>query len=360
MDLERILNLNEFEEFARASMEPFAYDYYAGGAGEELTVLDNIDAFARYRLRPRVLVDVAKIDTSTTMLGTEVAIPVGFAPTALHKLAHPDGELASARVCGQSGALMCLSTLSSCSLEDVAEHSEGPRWFQLYVHKRHDVARDLVQRAAASGYSAIVVTADLPVPGYRERELRDNMTIPDYAGPANFSEHATSEEFKDFLIDLQDQSLEWNDLSWIRDASGGLPLVVKGILTHEDALLALEHGADAVIVSNHGGRQLDRSPASVDVLEEVVEAVAGRAEVYLDGGVRRGVDVVTALALGARGVFVGRPLLYALAAAGEAGVRRAFQLLHAEIENAMALLGTTSIDRITRAHVMRDTSGRGV
>lgn len=360
MDLDRILNLNEFEEFARASMEPFAYDYYAGGAGEELTVRDSIDAFTRYRLRQRVLVDVAEIDTSTTMLGMEVAIPVGFAPTALHKLAHPDGELASARVCGQSGALMCLSTLSSCSLEDVAEHSEGPRWFQLYVHKRHEVARDLVQRAAASGYSAIVVTADLPVPGYRERELRHDLTIPDYAGPANFGKHATSEEFKDFLIDLQDQSLEWNDLSWIRDASGDLPLVVKGILTHEDALLALEHGADAVIVSNHGGRQLDRSPASIDALEEVVEAVAGRAEVYVDGGVRRGVDVVTALALGAQGVFVGRPLLYALAAAGDAGVRRAFRLLHAEIENTMALLGTTSIDRITRAHVTRDRTGRGV
>ena len=351
MDLERILNLNEFEELARANMGPAAFDYYAGGAGDEVTMAENSNAFSRYRLRPRVFVDVTRVDTRTTLLDTPVALPVGFAPTALHKLAHPDGELASARAAAEAGALLCLSTLSTYSIEDVASVGEGPRWFQLYVHKQRDLAVDLVRRAAAAGYDAIVLTVDLPVPGYREREYRHVLTIPEEARPANFGNRATEREFNDYLVDLQDQSLSWDDLAWIREAADGLPLVLKGILTAEDALLGVERGVDGIIVSNHGGRQLDRSPAAIEVLEEIVQAVGDRAEVYLDGGVRRGVDVVTALALGARAVFLGRPLLFALAAAGEDGVSRAFDLIRSELENAMALLGTPTIGAIRRAHV---------
>jgi len=351
VDLERILNLNEFEEPARENMAPFAFDYFVGGASDEVTLRANIDAFDRFALRPRVFVDVSSIDPSTTMLGAPVSIPVAFAPTALHKLAHPDGEIASALACNEASALMCLSTLSSVSIEDVAEASTGPRWFQLYVHKERAVATDLVQRAVASGYSAIVVTVDLPVPGYREREYRQDFTTPEDARPVNFGNTMTEQEFNHYLVGLQDQTLTWDDLEWMREAAGDVPLVVKGILTAEDAVLAVEHGVEGIMVSNHGGRQLDRSPAAIDVLEEVVQAVGARAEVYLDGGVRRGADVLIALGLGARAVFIGRPFLYALATAGEAGVGRALQLIRAEIENSMALLGTPSIADIHRSHV---------
>ncbi len=351
VDLERILNLNEFEEPARANMAAFAFDYVAGGASDEVTLRANIDAFGRFALRPRVFVDVSSVDPATTMLGSPVAMPVAFAPTALHKLAHPDGEIASTLACNEAGVLMSLSTLSSVSIEDVAAVSTGPRWFQLYVHKERAVATDMVQRAVASGYSAIVVTADLPVPGYREREYRQDLTIPDDARPMNFGNRATEEEFNHYLVGLHDQSLTWDDLEWMREAAGDVPLVVKGILTAEDAVLAVEHGVEGIMVSNHGGRQLDRAPASLDVLEEVVQAADGRAEVFLDGGVRRGADVLIALGLGARAVFIGRPLLYALATAGEAGVCRALELIRAEIENSMALLGTRSVGDIHRSHV---------
>jgi isopentenyl diphosphate isomerase/L-lactate dehydrogenase-like FMN-dependent dehydrogenase len=351
VDLERILNLSEFEGPARENMAPYAFAYFAGGASDEVTLRGNIEAFGRFALRPRVFVDVSSIDPATTMLGVRVSIPVAFAPTALHKLAHPDGEIASALACNGAGALMCLSTLSSVSIEDVAQVSTGPRWFQLYVHKERSVAIDLVQRAVASGYSAIVVTADLPVPGYREREYRHDLTIPDDARPVNFGNTATEEEFNHYLVGLHDQSLTWDDLGWMREAAGDVPLVLKGILTAEDAILAVEHGVAGIIVSNHGGRQLDRSPAAIDVLEEIVQAVGDRAEVYLDGGVRRGADVLIALGLGARAVFLGRPLLYALATAGEAGVGRAFELIRAEIENSMALLGTATLGDIHRSHV---------
>jgi (S)-2-hydroxy-acid oxidase len=352
MDLERVLNLNQFEPYAREKMRSYAFDYYFGGAADELTMRSNLDAWNRYSLRPRVFVDVASVDISSSMMGEKVSMPVGFAPTAVHKLAHPDGELASARASGDAGVLLCLSTLSSYSIEEVAQQSDAPHWFQLYVHKERDLSIDLVQRAVASGYSGIVVTADLPVPGYRERELAQDLTMPDDARPANFPNTATEEEFNDYLIDLHDQSLTWDDLSWIRDAAGDVPVLVKGILTEEDAVLAREHGAAGIIVSNHGGRQLDRTPAAIDVLEEIVQ-VAGGCEVYLDGGVRRGTDVVIALALGAQGVFVGRPLLYALATAGEEGVSRALELMGAEIANAMTLLGVTSVDEITPAHIRR-------
>ncbi|MGH2774944.1 MAG: alpha-hydroxy acid oxidase [Actinomycetota bacterium] len=351
MDLERILNLNQFEPYAREQMKPYGFDYYFGGAGDEVTMRSNLNAWDRYSLRPRVFVDVSSVDFSSSMLGAQVSMPVGFAATALHKLAHPDGELASARAAGEAGTLLCLSTLSTYSIEEVARQNSGPRWFQLYVHKERDMAIDLVQRAVASGYSAIVVTADLPVPGYRERELAHGLTVPEDARPANFPNTATDEEFNDYLIGLHDQSLTWDDLTWIRDAAGEVPVIVKGILTEEDAVLAREHGSAGIIVSNHGGRQLDRSPAAIDVLEEIVQAAGGGCEVYLDGGVRRGTDVVIALALGAQGVFIGRPLLYALAAAGADGVRRALELMRGEIANAMTLLGVTRVDDITRAHI---------
>lgn len=348
MSLQGVLNLAELEVLARAAMDPGAFDYYYGGAADEITLKENIEAFRRYRLRPRVLIDVSAVDVGTELLSTRVSMPVGLAPAALHKLAHRDGEVATARAAADAGALLCLSTLSSCTLEEVAEASAGPRWFQLYVYKDRSLAEDLVKRVAEAGYEALVLTVDLPVAGYRERDLRNQFETPHYATPASLTADKEFLESIDFALD---QSLSWSDLEWIRSISD-LPLVVKGVLTPEDARIAVEHGAAAVWVSNHGGRQLDRTPAPIDVLEDVVQAVEGRAEIYLDSGVRRGTDVIVALALGARAVFIGRPYLWGLAAGGQAGVARALELMSAELVNAMTLLGVRNLGEITRAHVM--------
>jgi 4-hydroxymandelate oxidase len=344
-----LVNLDDFEAAARACMDPGAFGYVVGGAGDEEALRDNRMAFARWRLRPRVLVDVATVDLATTLLGRRVAMPVGLAPTARQGLAHPDGEQAVARAASAAGVLQVVSTMSSDSLETIAGAGDGPRWFQLYVHKDRGVTRSLVERAAAAGYGAIVLTVDFPVPGRRERELRDGFEL-EWGGLGNFPELGGGVEFLPLMAALHDQQLAWPDLAWIRGLSS-LPLVVKGILTAEDARLAVEHGADAVIVSNHGGRQLDRTPATIDVVPEVVKAVRKRAEVYLDGGVRRGVDVLVALALGARAVFVGRPHFFALAVGGEDGVAQMLGCLRDELENAMQLLGTPRVADVGRAHV---------
>jgi len=340
-------NLDEFEGIARARMTPEHFDYVAGGAGEERSLADNRAAFRRYRLRPRMLVDVSTIELGTSVLGTPIALPVAVAPMALQALAHPDGELPIARAAAAAGALYCLSTVSSRSLEDVAQVSSGPRWFQLYVNDRPQ-ARRLVERAAAARYSAIVLTVDLPELGYRERDLRNGFEL---AGPwGNLP--ADEAEGLDDLLDMRGVALTWRDLAEIRSWSS-LPLVLKGILTAEDARLAVEHGADGILVSNHGGRQLDAVVAPLDALGEVVAAAGGRAEVYLDGGIRRATDVLVALALGARAVFIGRPFFYALSL-GEDGVARAFAIMRQELELAMALLGTPSLDLIGPEHVRRD------
>jgi isopentenyl diphosphate isomerase/L-lactate dehydrogenase-like FMN-dependent dehydrogenase len=346
--LEDVVNLEGFEPVARERMEPAGYSYCVGGAADEVTLRENVAAFRRRKLRPRVLVDVSSIDTTTELLGQRVSLPVGLAPTALNGLAHPEGEAAVARAAQHAGALFCISTLSSSSLEEAAA-AGGPRWFQLYVNEDRSLTERIVKRAHDAGYSALVLTVDLPVVGYRERELRSPITFSNHRA-GNFDELVqAAEDLPHVFRTLFDQTLSWRDIEWVRSIWDG-PLVIKGILTAEDATLAVEHGADAVLVSNHGGRQLDRAPASIDVLEEVVDAVAGGAEIYLDGGVRRGPDVMVALALGAKAVFIGRPYIYALAAGGEAGVARCLRLLSAEIENAMALLGVQSTAEITRAH----------
>jgi 4-hydroxymandelate oxidase len=346
--MRQLVNWHELAERAEAVLEPVAWAYASGGAADEVTLRDNEAAWSRHRLRPRVLVDVAKVDTTTTLLGTPVSMPVGVAPTALHGLHCADGELATSSAAASEGLLFVLSTLSSRTLEDLAD-VDGPRWFQLYAHKERAIATDVVARAVAAGYTAIVVTADLPVLGKRERELRAEYewgTAHTYGTFTRYVEgygEAVSEGLHEFR-------LTWDDLAWLR-SEAGLPLVVKGISTPADAALAVEHGADAVWVSNHGGRQLDTVAATADVLEACVDAVAGRAEVYVDGGIRRGTDVLAALALGADAVFAGRPWLYALASGGAAGVVEAAGVMRAELEGAMALLGTPTIDAVTRDHV---------
>jgi isopentenyl diphosphate isomerase/L-lactate dehydrogenase-like FMN-dependent dehydrogenase len=317
------VNVWDYEQLAEQKLDANAHTYFVGGSGDEVTLRDNLAAFKRRKLRPRVLVDVSSVSTATTILGTEVALPILIAPLALQRMAHPDGELATARAAAAAGTIMCLSTAATARPAEVAAAAPGaPRWFQVYVFADRSQTADLIAEAVESDFSALVLTVDTPYLGRRERDLRIDFKVPEH-------------------------------LTVSGDLFGGydLPVVVKGILTAEDARLACEHGAAAIVVSNHGGRQLDGVSSSLDVLEEIVEAVDGRAEVLLDGGVRRGTDALKALALGARGVLIGRAMLWGLAVAGEEGVMHVLELLRNEVELGLALLGCASPAEVTRAHV---------
>ena len=344
----------DFERLAEERLEPGAFGYYAGGAGDELALVGNVEAWRRLTLRPRVLVDVSAVSTATTVLGTTVSMPLLVAPTAIQKLAHPDGETGMARAAAAAGTVMCLSTLATSAPAEVAAAAPGaPRWFQLYVLRDRGVTRSLVDQAVEHGYGAIVLTVDAPRLGRRERDFRTRFRVPaEIVVPSMAAlggwEGATPLE----LLGAIDPSLTWSDLEELR-ALSPLPLVLKGIQTAEDATLAVERGADALVVSNHGGRQLDAVAPTAELLPEVVEAVAGRIEVYVDGGIRRGSDVVKALALGARAVLAGRGPLWGLASGGEEGARRVLELLREETELALALCGCTSPAAVTREHLTR-------
>ena len=351
-----IVSLAEFEPLARAVMDSAAFDYVAGGAWDELSLGEAEAAWRRRRLRPRVLVDVADTDPSTTLLGGPAALPVAIAPMAAQGLGHPDAEIAMARAAASAGIPMIVSTMSTCSLEDVAAAAPAAtRWFQLYNQADPGRSRWLVERAEAAGYGAIVVTVDLPVLGYRERDLRSgfdlSVTLGNFADepPTHASHGATGSGYDILTADL-DRGLTWAGIDAIRSWTR-LPIVLKGILTAEDARLAVEHGIDGIVVSNHGARQLDRTVATADALEPIVDAVAGRTEVWVDGGIRRGLDIATALALGARAVLVGRPMFWALAAGGQAGVERALAILRTETTLALTLLGAAAPGDLGRAHV---------
>ncbi|HSG85043.1 MAG TPA: alpha-hydroxy acid oxidase [Candidatus Limnocylindrales bacterium] len=349
VDLDAVLSLDGFEPLARERMEPAAFGYVAGGSWDEVTLRENVDAWQRRRFRPRVLVDLRSLDVSGTFLGRPSALPVAVAPMALHGLAHPEGELATARAAAAASVPFCLSTSSSRTIEEVAAAApDAERWFQLYLVHDLDYSRGLVERAAAAGYRALVLTVDLPVLGYRERDRRTGFVMPPMG---NLVDAPAAPRGRYGEIEGQgSMGLTWADLATVRGWSS-MPLVLKGILTAEDARLAVEHDVAAIVVSNHGARQLDRSPATVDVLEEVVDAVEGRIPVWVDGGIRRGLDVLIARALGAEGVLLGRPLLWALAAGGQAGVERAFAILREELGIALPILGAASLDEVTRAHL---------
>lgn len=375
-NLERMLNIADLEKAARRRLPKALYDGIAGGAGDELTLGANQSAYLEIRLMPRVLNDVSTRDLSTVILGSAVSSPLMLDPTGYQRMAHSSAELAVAAAAGKAGTLFALSTVTSYAMEDVKAASSGPAWFQLYQPRGDAGAADaLIDRAAAAGFAALCVTVDTTVRAFRERDARNGFTIPFKIGPRMIVEGARKPQWAlDFVrSSLRDRSdhggpkmlsiseaqqamnsamrpITWADLARIRARWTG-PLVVKGVLRADQCEQILAAGVDGIVVSNHGGRLLDTGPATIEALPAIADAVDGRAQIFIDGGIRRGTDVVKALALGADGALVGRPFLYGLAVAGEAGVTKVLQILNSEIERAMGFLGARKISEIDRSCV---------
>jgi 4-hydroxymandelate oxidase len=350
-----IINLNDIERKAAEQISHNAHEYYVGGGADEITIAENKRAFQEIALLPRVLRDVSQRSLTASLLGQTFAMPIGIAPTAMQRLAHADGELATARAAAAMNVPMILSTTSTIALEDVASVKGAPLWFQIYVYKDREATREMAARAAASGYKALVLTVDTPYLGKREREIRVGFHLPPNLELPNFRAiGATSVDvvkqgsgLAQHFMDNIDPALTWKDVEWLRTVSG-LPVVVKGILRSDDATMAAEHGAAGIIVSNHGGRQVDTALATIRALPAIAEAVENRLDIMLDGGVRRGTDVLKALALGAKAVFLGRPILWGLGYDGEQGVTRVLEILRDEFDLTMALCGCRSVAEITR------------
>jgi isopentenyl diphosphate isomerase/L-lactate dehydrogenase-like FMN-dependent dehydrogenase len=351
--IQDFVTVGDFERVAAEKLEAGVAGYFFGGAGDEVTLGENVEAWSRWRLRPRVLAGLDSWSTRVELLGGEVSMPILVAPVAYQGLVDPEGEAAMARAAAAAGTVMCLSTLATMRPRPVAEAAPGGRrWFQLYCFRDEAVTRALVEEACECGYEAIVVTVDAPRGGNRERDRRTGFRIPAEVGVPSVEAALGSDRAVTIeeTFELMNPALTWEYLGELA-ADCRVPILVKGVLTAEDAALAVEHGAAGAIVSNHGGRQLDRSPATADVLGEIVDAVEGRVPVLVDGGVRRGVDVAIALALGADAVLVGRPALWGLAAGGEAGARRVLEVLRAELELTLALCGCASPAELSRTHL---------
>lgn len=341
----------DYEALAQERMSPGNWAYFAGGTGDEWTLRENVAAFARLPLRSRVLRDLTGASTRLTLLGAELDAPILLAPVAFQRLAHPDGEIATALAARAVGALMVVSTQASVALEEIAGQASAPLWFQLYIQPDRTFTEELVRRAERAGYSALVVTVDAAVNGVRNREQRAGFMPPPGVDAVNLrGMRELPPPLPDTLLfgtPLLESAPTWVDLEWLRGLTR-LPILVKGIVDPEDARRALAAGMDGIVVSNHGGRALDGVPAAIDLLAPVVDAVAGAVPVLMDGGVRRGIDVLRALALGARAVLIGRPQVFALAAAGAPGVAHVLRILRAELELAMALTGCRDLGAIDR------------
>jgi 4-hydroxymandelate oxidase len=359
-----MINLNtlDYENNAKEVLSQTTWDYYSSGAWSESTLKDNIAAFERFKLRPRVLRDVSHRSLQTSILGQPIESPILIAPSAFHCLAHPEGELATAKAANQAGTMMILSTLSTKSIEEVSQvrtalNPNVGQIFQLYVHRDRELTRSLVERAYAAGFCAICLTVDTPMLGKRERDSRNQFTLPPELELANFrgTKLALDGEIQQtesgLFTYVQQQispAITWADIDWLVSISP-LPIMVKGILRGDDAVRAIEHGAQAIVVSNHGGRQLDGAVSTMDALEEVVTAVDGRCEVLVDGGIRRGVDALKALSLGAKAVLIGRPVLWGLSVAGSEGVAHILEIFKEELDLAMALSGCACLTDIDRS-----------
>lgn len=355
-----IVNVSEYEAVAKQKLPKMVFDYYASGAEDQWTLKENRNAFERIRFRPRILIDVTHVDMTTTVLGFKISMPIMIAPTAMQRMAHPEGELATARAASAAGTIMTLSSWATSSVEEVSSTGPGIRFFQLYVYKDRHVVAQLVRRAEKAGFKAIALTVDTPRLGRREADIKNRFTLPPHLTLKNFEgldlgkmDKTTDSGLASYVAGQIDRSLSWKDVKWLQTITK-LPILVKGVLTAEDTRLAIQAGAAGIIVSNHGARQLDYVSATISCLEEVVKAAQGRLPVFLDGGVRRGTDVFKALALGASGIFIGRPVVYGLAAEGEAGVSKVLQMLRDEFELTMALSGCCSVREINRNYIQTE------
>jgi 4-hydroxymandelate oxidase len=349
------VNLFDFEMLARARMSPMAWEYISGGAGDEVTLRWNRESYDRIRLRPRILVDVSRLDTRVKLFGRELPFPILIAPAAYQRLIHPEGEIATAKGASASGATMVVSTMATASVEEISAASTRPLWFQLYVQPDRAFTRDLVQRAEAAGCQALVVTVDTPVVGLRNREMRIKFALPPgmdrpnlrgLKSAASGASHLPPEN--QIYSAVLDPKLTWKEIEWLRSFAR-TPVLLKGVLNPDDAELAVKSGVSGIIVSNHGSRNLDTLPATIDALPEVAAKVAGRIPVLMDGGIRRGTDVLKAIALGASAVLIGRPYLFGLSVAGAEGVARVVNILRREFEMAMALTGRARIGDIDQS-----------
>ncbi|XP_020505277.1 hydroxyacid oxidase 1 [Labrus bergylta] len=366
MSMQRVC-VSDFEKEARKILPKAVYDYYHSGADEQHTLADNEAAFNRWNLVPRVLRDVSTVDLSVSLLGQKLSMPICVAATAMQRMAHPEGEIATARACQTLGTGMMLSSWATSTIEEVMsaviDSQDGGcvLWLQLYIYKDRELTLSLVRRAEAAGYKAIFVTVDTPYLGRRWDDMRNHFKLPPHLSMSNFStaslafsegNYGKDSGLAVYVAKSIDPTLCWDDITWLKKQTH-LPVIVKGVLNGEDAVQALKYGVDGILVSNHGARQLDGVPATLDVLEEVVKAVQGRCDVYLDGGVRRGTDVLKAIALGAKAVFIGRPVLWGLACEGEQGVTDLLEVLKEELRLAMALTGCRSLSEVSRSHVRR-------
>jgi len=362
--LDQIHNIEALRALARKRLPRMVFDYIDGGSDDEITLGRNDRRFSDYELNFKSLVDIANIELETTVMGSAGKAPIIVTPTAAQRLFNPRaGEAAVARAAKSKGLVYCLSTLASTSIEDIAEQTDGPKWFQVYVWKDRAIVEQAMDRARAAGFTGLILTVDVPVAGNRERDHLNAFTIPPkinaktvsqvLARPGYLWDIATTPEIQaanwadmdtggmgiiQFLDSQFDRSVTWADAKWMKEAWGG-PFAIKGIVRPDDARRCLDVGADAVWISNHGGRQLDTAPATIDTLADIVSAVHGQAEIILDGGIRRGTDIIKALALGATAVAIGRPYLFGLGAAGQAGVEKALDILLTALARDMALIG---------------------
>jgi 4-hydroxymandelate oxidase len=352
----RLVNLAEYECRAREIAEGSTLDYYDGGANDEITLRENVAAFSRISLYPRVFRGVGERDTHTTILGVPTSTPVIVAPIALLGMLHPEGEVPVVRAASNAGSIVTMSTVSVTPIEDAVAAATVPVWFQLYVYKDRSASEALVRRVEAAGCTALQLTADTPVLGRRERDIRNNLSLPENLWAPNLTADGTlpspgssagnRSPFAATIDALFDPNLTWDDIAWLTSVSN-LPVLVKGVVRADDAKRAVDAGAAGVIVSNHGGRQFDTAPAAIDAVSRVADAVGDRAEVIVDGGIRRGTDIVKAIAMGARAVQIGRPIVWGLVVDGEDGVRDVLRLLHDELDIALALAGCASIDEVS-------------
>lgn len=352
MPTKKLISISDFHRKAKETLPQMFYDYYASGAHDEITLADNSEAYNRIRLRYRVMVDVSKRDMSVDILGKKASMPILVAPTAFHGLASPEAEIATVKAANAAKTLMILSTLSNTTLEDVKKEASVPLFFQLYVYKDRSATEELVKRAEHAGYEAIVVTVDAPILGTRERDVHNDFRLPEELTIKNMTaaqlekmSEETGSGLGNYFASSIDPSLSWKDIEWLKSVTK-LPVIVKGVVHPEDAKIALKSGASGVVVSNHGGRQLDTSPATIDALPDVAESMDGKGTLLVDGGIRRGTDVFKALALGADAVLIGRPILWGLAAEGKNGANQVLEILRAEFDKAMMLCGFRSTEEI--------------